>query len=473
MQTDSIIRPPPSLRWLRALALLFSIKAIWLWADAMPRLFLGDSASYLLAAASDWMPPDRSFTYPFFLRYAVQPWQSPYALIATQSLIGALSAWLLWLVLRRRLGIPEWLALTAAALFACDPAQVFYERMVMAEACGGLALVAMFCATLEYVASSRVRWLVALQCLGLIAVSLRLNLLPVVLVISVIAPLLLLSRQGATRPDFLRIGTHLLLAVALLAGLHGSYRHFVAHQFGTAPTWNARSGLMQFGLVAPLVKPQHLWAEGVSPNVLSLLRYDLADPAQRNAQMWSPYGLGDVLGFNTNAQGDALAARIARRALHDDPLGLFRLGLSNARQYFDPAAYRQRLAVDIASTQPYGAQPQALARRVLNASIVGSESVESPARYWFSVASPWLVACWLLLAPLGLLAWWRSRCNGRAASGDVLVLYSFGLAAGHLLLSSTISFRYLHPMPAFVLIALAVLGAPRALPVRVSPSASA
>ena len=467
--TDASINPPTQpLRWARALLLLIAIKAAWFFIDARPRLFLGDSASYLLGASSDWMPPDRSFTYPWFLRYAVMPWQSSWSLALVQSLIGVVSAWLLWLLLRRRLGIPEWLALSAAAVFACEPAQVFYERMVMAEACGGLALIAMFSATLEYVASGRVRWLVAMQCLGLIAVSLRMNLLPVALAMGVLAPLVLWWENKKARPLTWRSGAHLMLAVVLLAGLHGGYRHFIAQHFGTAPAWIARSGLMKFGLVAPLVKPEHLWAEGVSPNVLSLLRHDIHDSAERNPQMWAPYGLADVLGFNDNAEGDALAGRIARRALRDDPLGLLRLGLRNAAMYFDPGSYRPRLEVDAASTQQYGSEPQALAQRVLKASIVGSESVESPARRWFRLGSSWLLACWLALAPLALLAWWRLRHSNRAAAGDVLLLFALGLVLGQLLFSATISFRYLHPMPAFVLIAVAVLFAPRVSTSRIS-----
>ena len=142
---------------------LIAIKAAWLCCDAVPRLFLGDSARTLYAASHDWLPPDRSFTYPWLLRCLVMPWQSPYALSVVQSLAGVASAGLLWSVWRRRFGVSGWIAVLAAALFACDPAQVFYERMVMAEAFGGLALMAAFAATIEYVATLRVRWLVALE----------------------------------------------------------------------------------------------------------------------------------------------------------------------------------------------------------------------------------------------------------------------------------------------------------------------
>ncbi|MEO8741868.1 MAG: glycosyltransferase family 39 protein [Lysobacteraceae bacterium] len=449
----SINQAAQQLRWLRALLLLLAIKAVWLACDAIPRVFLHDSVSYMLAASSDWMPPDRSFTYPWLLRWLVMPLQSPYALIVVQSLAGVISAWLLWWLMRRRFGISETIALLVAAAFACDPAQVFYERMVMAEAFGSMALMMAFAATVEYVATTRLRWLVALEVFGLFAISLRLNQLPVVLVMGVVTPLLLWHGKADNR----RVVVHLLVALLLLGGLHGSYRQYIAQHFDVQPAWNARSGFMELGLVAPLVKPEHLWAEGISPNVLSLLHYDLQDPALRGAQMWSAFGLGDMLGLWDDARGDALAGRIARRALRDDPFGLLRLGVRNLEEYFDPKQSIMRLHMDRASVRPYDAGSRELARTVLNTDIAGTEKVGSPARRWFTVGSSWLLFCWFALVPLAAGACSKLRKQGRLREGCVLLLYALGLASTQLLFSSIISYRYLHSMPALVLLALAVL----------------
>ena len=457
MHATSINQAAQQLRWLRTLLLLLAIKATWLSCDAIPRVFLGDSASYMLAASSNWMPPDRSFTYPWLLRWLVMPWQSPYALIVVQSLAGVVSAWLLWWVMRRRFGVSPIIALFVAAVFACDPAQVFYERMVMAEAFGSMALIMAFAATVEYVATARLRWLVVLEIFGLFAISLRLNQLPVVLVMGVVTPLLLWHGKADNR----RVAMHLFVALLLLIGLHGGYRQYIAQHFGTEPAWNARSGFMELGLVVPLVKPEHLWAEGISPNVLSLLHYDLQDPALRGAQMWSAYGFCDVLGLGDDAKGDAEAGRIARHALRDDPLGLLRLGVRNLEEYFDPKQSIMRLHMDRASVRPYDQNSQELARKVLNTDIAGTEKVGSPARRWFTVGSSWLVFCWFAMVPLAAGACWKLRKQGRLREGYVLLLYALGLASTQLLFSSIISYRYLHSMPAFVLLALAVLATMR------------
>ena len=456
LKSHAGIVAPASTHWLRALLVLVAIKAAWLCCDAIPRLFLGDSASYLYAAANAWMPPDRSFTYPWLLHYLVMPWQSPYALIVVQSMAGVASAWLLWSVLRRRFGVGEWIALLTAALFACDPAQVFYERMVMAEAFGGLMLMAAFAATVEYVATARIRWLVALEICGLAAVSLRMNLLPVVLVMGAVAPLLLFLQCVEMR----RVAAHLLCAIALLYGLNGGYRHFVSNEFNTSPAWTARSGMMELGLVAPLVKPAHLVAENISPELLDRVQYKLSDPDLRNQQMWSPHGLIDVLGASASSSGDILAGRIARHAIHDDPFGLVRLDIHNLGDYFNTETAHAALRDDLASNRPY-TDAQAIAHSVLNTSVEATRLAESPAWRWFRFGAPWLVACWLALPLLGALACRRLHRNGRTAMGGVLLLYALGLPVSHFLFLAIPSYRYLHSMPAFALIAIAVLSAPR------------
>ncbi|MEO7477659.1 MAG: hypothetical protein ABIT64_00310 [Lysobacteraceae bacterium] len=62
---------------------------------------------------------------------------------------------------------------------------------------------------------------------------------------------------------------------------------------------------------------------------------------------------------------------------------------------------------------------------------------------------------------LGVLAFWRLHRNDLAATGGVLLLYALGLPISHFLFSATLTYRYLYPMPAFALIAIAVLTAPR------------
>jgi hypothetical protein len=61
--------------WAGAVLLAVAVlKAAAILLDPQIRLFLGDSASYLFAARSDeWLPGDRSFTYPLLLESLVRP----------------------------------------------------------------------------------------------------------------------------------------------------------------------------------------------------------------------------------------------------------------------------------------------------------------------------------------------------------------------------------------------------------------
>ena len=49
--------------------LVLLIKAVLLIVDPEPQFFLGDSASYIETAVTNWIPPDRSFTYGYVIRY--------------------------------------------------------------------------------------------------------------------------------------------------------------------------------------------------------------------------------------------------------------------------------------------------------------------------------------------------------------------------------------------------------------------
>ena len=63
---------------LRVFLSILLLKLALLAIDPQVRFFFGDSASYLLSAESGWIPPDRSFTYPYLIRAtAVAPSPTP------------------------------------------------------------------------------------------------------------------------------------------------------------------------------------------------------------------------------------------------------------------------------------------------------------------------------------------------------------------------------------------------------------
>ena len=98
-----------------------------------------------------------------------------------QSLCGVLTALLLARIACIDLGADRRLAAALACLLALDPAQLFYERMVMAESLGTLNLIAMIACGFAYLRRQWWPWLLGVALFGIATVALRMSLLPVVL----------------------------------------------------------------------------------------------------------------------------------------------------------------------------------------------------------------------------------------------------------------------------------------------------
>src|SRR4029077_15849769 len=65
---------PAANAWWLFCVLIFAIKLLLLWLDSTPKLFLGDSGSYIWTALTGWIPPDRSYFYGYIVRWlAVWP----------------------------------------------------------------------------------------------------------------------------------------------------------------------------------------------------------------------------------------------------------------------------------------------------------------------------------------------------------------------------------------------------------------
>src|SRR6476620_11873343 len=80
----------PSLNaWLLFCALIFAIKLLLLWLDSTPKLYMGDSGSYIHTALTGWIPSDRSYFYGYLVHWlAVWP-HSFGPLLVSQMLVSA------------------------------------------------------------------------------------------------------------------------------------------------------------------------------------------------------------------------------------------------------------------------------------------------------------------------------------------------------------------------------------------------
>jgi hypothetical protein len=443
-----------------AFAIVVSIKLAWLVADPSLRFFLGDSGSYFHTAITGWIPPDRSFLYGWLIADTALPAQSAATLVTLQAVFGIAVAMLLyaWLAFGARVRLP--VAYAAAALLATEPAQIFYERMMMAEAASLLAFAMFFVCLSLYVASGRWRWIVSYAAFGVLAVGLRISFLPVVLVASLIAPAvrsLCVREPDRGRPllAWLRLGLHMAIALACTMYAHGAYKRWYGELSQTPAAYTAMAGVFRLGLVAPLVRPEHFRNTGVSPDALDLVTLPLDDPRNREMQVWSAGGLVDVL---RKQPGDleTTARKISIRAARSDPFALVRMGFANVADYFDPEVAGPRMEDDLARRPIHPTMIGDL-RRHLRYDATGLHQHLTPALRLFEGSGPWLVFCLLGLVPLALAALWLGWNAPRREVRVLLALVSIGLVAGHVLFSHIVSYRYLHPLPWFVLANAALL----------------
>lgn len=451
----SIRRP---LWWLFVAILL--LKLALLAIDPQMRFFFGDSQSYLWSAESGWIPPDRSFTYPYLIRATAVATHWLPALAIAQSACGALVAVVLFHLLTVPFGLDRRIALAISLLFSVGPEQLFYERMMMAETAGTLMLTLSLLCGFQYLRRGDWRWLCGSALGGILAVSLRMNLLPVVLGFSALP--VLAARFGApdasARLPWRRVAAHALIAVVAAGLLHTGYKQWRSHEHGgmKKPDYIAYGGYFKLGLVAPLVKPDHLKGLNLPADLLSRDAFPLADPRARESQLWEANGLVDLIRKSAgDEEGNRLAGKIAKRAIRDNPLGLLRLAFLTTTDYFNANQVRLRLADDLGTRRP-DEEFAAKLRKNYGFDYPASQALSSPVYAWFEIGAPWLILCLLILAPLGIAtmsAGWR---DARSAS-LLLGLASIGVVAAHALFSHIISFRYLHAFPFFVLLNVGAL----------------
>jgi hypothetical protein len=448
-------------------AVLLLLKCVLLIVDPHLRIFLGDSASYLHAAVTDWVPPDRSFTYPWLVQATAVATRSAFSLILLQTLFGVASCLIVFWMLRRVAGLDRWVAAVPALLLALEPGQLFYERMLMAEAAGGLALLGLIAAVVAYVHRGRWRWVPVIAVAGIIVVSLRMSLLPVVLGITALAPVLR-ALVGARSEDRgrplvagLRFAAHLGAVLLAVMVVHAEYRQLHARITQGPADYMRAQGQMRLGLIAPLVQPEHLARVGLPASVLDELKIPLRDPRMREAHIWSEGGLWQVLRAHAGSEEEAqtMARKVSARALQSDPLALLRLGFGNFRDYFDPEVTQHRMNDDLGVRPLDEGVIEGLARWLAHdvAAVQESRSLVFVA---FESSRVWLTAVLFLLAPLALclvLLRWRDPHPGMAATALVLGFVGLGLVASQLLFSHIVSFRYLHPMPPILLAVVALL----------------
>ena len=111
----------------------FAIKLLLLWLDPTPKLFMGDSWSYIWTSLKGWIPPDRSYFYGYLIRW-LAVWSHSFApLLVMQALASSATAIMFVLICSRFFEMSKSISFVLGLLCALDPLQLVWERYVMTE----------------------------------------------------------------------------------------------------------------------------------------------------------------------------------------------------------------------------------------------------------------------------------------------------------------------------------------------------
>jgi hypothetical protein len=449
---------------LKIAALLAAVKALEFAADSTAA-FTSDSGAYMLNAMGRLFWPQRSFMYGLLIRAFALPLHSLTAIVVMQMAMGAMSALLLAFVLLRYFRVRPWVAIAAALVFACDPAQVLDEHMVMTECAAMLAMAVFLTAACGYVESPRAWRLIAISFAGAVLGSIRLVFLPPVLVFAAILPLAALwyAPHAFTR-------TRLAGAVAISCGAAlffqwGSQR--VADVVATrVPEHLETSGFFLAAAVAPLIEPRFADDPRVAAAIVEQNRSAVPLGAMdfRARQLWTADGFRARL--TQTFQGDDFAAdraagKLAKGAILHRPAGFLRLGGETYLEYWrNPPRSASPLWWEIGMTDDVKLLPRdaAAIESVFGTDVSRNHQMRTRSRAFYLDTRWWLMI--LLLAPFVMAAAvWVGWAQNRPAAifAILMAVWVWLLLASTCLGATEHVYRYLHPFSFTTLAAVGFL----------------
>lgn len=334
--------PPPN-HWLVLAIGLSLAKLILFILDSNPQVFLGDSMSYLVTARLKWIPPDRSFVYGFLVDYLTARSRSLSSLVAFQTFAGIATSMLTAAVLVRFFRLSFTVAAVAAIAITLEPQQLLYERFVMTESVSTAIFALFLLLSFEYLRTSKLWTLAAMQIAGLLLVSFRVSFVPMLATATLVGPMLatniwtpaIANQWKRTLP---RIGIHLVVSIGLFLGLHSLYKTWNGSLSKLPPAYTYADGFFLITNVSPLVTA----ADTDDPELASVLATPVVYATKpeefnsRNSEMFDENGLVARLRhvlkepYRTNIEAKRIAYRVIRR----DPIGFARLAIQTHLKFY-------------------------------------------------------------------------------------------------------------------------------------------
>jgi hypothetical protein len=332
--------------WLFCLAIVV-FKLLLLAIEPLPKLYLGDSISYLHTAVFKWIPDDRSFVYGYVIKWLCLRAQSLTPLLIVQSFLGGSIAVIVAWICRVIFNLPENVAYVFGFLCAIDPLQIVWERYVMTETWSLFFYALMLQQSFVYLRNRRLGTLVLIQFLAILTIGFRTSFFITVQLMAWALPLIAFLNENATaitnkswdlpRLHFLkraRFWRHLAVSLTTMFLLDQAYQQtygFLSHR---EPAHLHGSGYFLLAAWAPILKP----SDASDPRLAEIIKhgdeFGLGDITQRNAQRFFPGRIVDrwCRTETDPRKSNEIATQTALNALRRDPLAVVALA---AKTYFD------------------------------------------------------------------------------------------------------------------------------------------
>ena len=463
----SILSATNSSWWLFCLAIVV-LKFLLLILDPSPKLYLGDSVSYIWTAISGWIPEDRSFFYGYLIRWSSVWTGSLTWLLIVQVFLSAVVAIIVAWICRQIFDLPKKVSYLFGFLCSIDPLQLAWERYVMTETCSLFFYALVLQQSFVYLRDRRITTLLIIQVLSVITIGFRMSFLIVIQAMAVALPLIaFLARTEPTetattvplrrlqffkRAVFLR---HLATSVITLCLLDQGYQHtygFLSHR---EPAHLYGTGYFLLAIWAPALQPQ----DAPDPRLAEIIahgnEFELRDISRRLGQRFAPTGLVSrwCRAETDRRKSSEIATRTSLNALRRDPVAV--IGLA-AKTYF--AFWSDRPMKKIAKADLVGGSLEDSERKMLTERFhwagraeLGSEP--QTLTKWYYVAA-WPYYFLVLLSPLlSLVLLFIARNNAHAL---LLLLHTAVLFTGTFLLSIGTFTRYFNPLSFLTLLSLAL-----------------
>jgi hypothetical protein len=342
--------------WWRFCFFIFALKFVLLALDPSPKLFLGDSASYVWTAVSGWIPADRSFSYGFIIHWLCSAGQSLTPLLLCQAFLGGATAILVAIICRSSFGLSLRASYVFGFVSAIDPLQLLWERYVMTEVISLFFYAILLFLSFLYLRDRRLWCLILIQFLGVLVISLRISYLLLLEAQTVLLPLIAYFPELGARfrdatywPSIKRCGVHLIVSIALLLLLHSGYKRLNGRLSAREPAYVYVTGLNLLAMWSPTIEP----ADAPDPRLANLIaeaaKSGIKDPGARGLQLYrSGYLIDRWKHTEKNlTKADRLAKETAMHALLRNPFGVARLGWQTFLGYFHPERMRRQAKYEL------------------------------------------------------------------------------------------------------------------------------